>query len=77
MSDRQKGEPMQTIDERRTLTLSEAAKLLGIGRSTAYEQARTGSVVGVPVLRVGRRQLLSRAAIERVLDGEDEREGAP
>jgi excisionase family DNA binding protein len=59
---------MQTIDERRTVTLSEAAKLLGIGRSTAYEQARTGAIVGVPVLRVGRRQFLSRTAIERVLD---------
>jgi excisionase family DNA binding protein len=35
-----------------TLTVEQAAKVLGIGRSTAYELVRTGDL---PSLRLGRR----------------------
>jgi excisionase family DNA binding protein len=35
-----------------TLTVEQAAKLLGIGRSTAYELVHTGDI---PSLRLGRR----------------------
>lgn len=54
----------------RTLTVEEAAQELGISRYLAYEQARTGQLAGVPVLRVGRRLLVPRAALDRVLSGE-------
>ncbi len=45
--------------ERLTLTVSEAAKALGIGRGTAYELVRTGEI---PTLRLGRRLVVPRAA---------------
>lgn len=40
------------IDQPLTLTVEQAAKLLGIGRSTAYELVHTGDI---PSLRLGRR----------------------
>ena len=52
---------------RRTVTVEEAAQVLGIGRALAYEEARKGSIAGVPVIRVGRRLLISRAALDRAL----------
>jgi excisionase family DNA binding protein len=55
------------IDLRRaTYTIREAADILGISRSTAYESVRTGTFP-VPVIRIGRRLVISRAAIELVL----------
>ena len=53
-----------------TFTVEEAGRLLGIGRDLAYEHARAGSIGGIPVLRVGRRLLVPRPALERVLRGE-------
>jgi excisionase family DNA binding protein len=53
----------------RTLSVEEAAKELGISRHLAYEQARTGHIGGIPVLRIGRRLLVPRAALDRVLEG--------
>jgi excisionase family DNA binding protein len=46
--------------ERPTLTVEEAAKLLGISRGSAYEAARVGDL---PVLRIGRRYLVSTARL--------------
>jgi len=44
----------------KTLTVEECAAELGIGRTLAYEQAaQRGHIAGVPVLRVGRRMLVS------------------
>jgi excisionase family DNA binding protein len=40
------------IDHPLTLTVEQAAKVLGIGRSTAYELVHTGDI---PSLRLGRR----------------------
>jgi len=51
--------------ERLTLTVEEAAQLLGISRGLAYEMARCGKL---PVVRLGRRLLVSRGALERMLD---------
>lgn len=51
-------------DERRTLTVDEAARELGIGRTLAFQMARTGQL---PVIRLGRRVLVPRAALERLL----------
>ncbi len=48
-----------------TLTIREAAKVLGVGRALAYEMARAGRI---PVIRLGRRLVVPRPALERMLD---------
>ena len=55
---------MMTNEERLVYTVEEAGKLLGIGRSAAYEAARTGEL---PVIRIGRRWLVSKQALDRML----------
>jgi len=50
--------------ERLTLNIKEAAQLLGISRGLAYEMARCGKL---PVIRFGRRLLVSKGALERML----------
>ncbi len=52
-------------EPRRTLRVEEAAALLGIGRSAAYEGVRSGQI---PSIRIGKRVLVPRAALERLLD---------
>jgi excisionase family DNA binding protein len=47
-----------------TLTITEAAKLLGIGRSAAYEAARRGDL---PTLSFGRRRVVLSAVLEQML----------
>ena len=42
------------------ITVEEAARLLGISRSLAYDAAASGEL---PVVRVGRRILVSRARL--------------
>jgi transposase len=53
------------------LTVEEAAKVLRIGRSAAYEQARryveTGGAEGLPVVRLGRALRVPRHALVRLL----------
>ena len=51
--------------ERLTLTVEEAASLLGISRGLAYELARTGKL---PVIRLGRRLLVSRSRLKNMVD---------
>jgi len=51
--------------ERLTLTVEEACRLYGIGRTMGYELARRGELPGV--IRLGRRLLVSRPALERAL----------
>ncbi len=53
---------------RSTITVEEAAPILGIGRSTAYVLARCGDL---PTLRLGRRYVVPVAALRRML-GETE-----
>lgn len=50
--------------ERFTLSVPEAAKLLGIGKNLAYEAVQRGEI---PSIKVGRRLLVPRAALERML----------
>ena len=52
-------------NERLTLTIEETAKALGIGRQLAYDKAKTGEI---PVIKVGRRILVPRKALERLLE---------
>jgi excisionase family DNA binding protein len=51
-------------DEPATFTVEEAAKLLRIGRNQGYEAARTGDL---PSIRIGKRILVPRVALERLL----------
>ena len=52
-------------DGRLTHTLTEAASRLGISRALAYEAAQRGEL---PVCRVGRRVLVPRVALLRLLE---------
>ena len=51
--------------ERLTVSVSEAAQLLGIGRGTAYECVRTGQI---PSIKLGRRIVIPTRALEALLD---------
>lgn len=53
---------------RLTLTVEEAAALIGISRAFAYEAVRRGEI---PSIRIGRRVLVPRAALHRLLAGDD------
>ena len=50
--------------ERKTVTVEEAATILGVGRNKAYEAARSGEI---PTIRIGKRLLVPLTALERLL----------
>jgi excisionase family DNA binding protein len=52
--------------ERLTLTVEEAGNALGLGRGTAYNLAKSGEL---PTIRLGRRLLVPKAALDRLLAG--------
>jgi len=53
------------VDEKRlTVTVEEAARLLGISRGLAYEMVRVGRL---PAIRFGKRLVVPRHAIEKLL----------
>jgi len=47
-----------------TMTVEEASKRLGVSRNTGYEAVRLNQI---PSIRIGRRILVPRAALERIL----------
>ena len=49
---------------RKTMTIPEAAKKLGIGRNSAYAAAKRGEI---PTIRIGSRILVPCAAFERMV----------
>jgi excisionase family DNA binding protein len=51
-------------EERVTFTVEETARLLGIGRQLAYDRVKTGEI---PVIKIGRRLLVPRSALEKLL----------
>ncbi len=53
-----------TGPDRLTLTVEEAAATLGISRASAYEGVRRGEI---PAIRIGRRVLIPRVALDRLL----------
>lgn len=59
---------------RKTMTVEEAGRLLGIGRNTAYEAARLGQI---PVIRIGKRLVVPAAALDRMLDGQRDHTAVP
>lgn len=52
------------IEQSPVLTVDEAAKLLRISRGLAFEAARTGEL---PVIKIGRRMLVSWERLEEML----------
>jgi excisionase family DNA binding protein len=52
--------------ERLTYTVSEVAELLGISRSKAYDLVAAGLLPIIPL--PGRRKLVARAVLERLVD---------
>lgn len=55
--------------DRATATIGEVAAAFGIARSTAYELAKADRLP-VPVIRLGRRLVVPRAALDRLLVGD-------
>ncbi|MHB8438522.1 MAG: helix-turn-helix domain-containing protein [Acidimicrobiales bacterium] len=53
---------------RLTLSVEEAAEALGISRALAYEAVRRGEI---PNIRIGRRILVPRSALDRLLAGSE------
>ncbi len=51
-------------DQRLTLNIEETAKILGIGRNLCYDRVKTGEI---PVIKIGRRYLVPRHALEKLL----------
>ncbi len=56
---------MDDSQSRVTYTVEEASKILGIGRNQAYDAAKSGEL---PTLRIGKRILVPRVALERMLN---------
>jgi len=64
---RRKQRARAPISERATLTVEETAQYLGIGRQTAYDEARNG---GLPIIRLGRskkRIVVVRALLDEMI----------
>jgi excisionase family DNA binding protein len=61
---------VEVVTEPRTVTVEQAAKELGIGRSLAYELARSGEL---PALRLGHRFVVPRERLDQMLAGEERR----
>ena len=53
-------------DKRLTLSVEETSKVLGIGRNLCYERIKTGEI---PSLKIGRRLLVPKAALMKMLEG--------
>ena len=54
------------MEERKTQTIDEAAKALGIGRNQAYAAAKRGEI---PCIRIGNRILVLVEPLKRMLTG--------
>ena len=63
---------MNDNSDRRTYTVDEVARLLGISRSTAYECVRSGEI---PSLRFRRRVVVPAVAVDRMLSHGDAEAG--
>lgn len=51
-------------EERRTISVEEAGRLLGLSRASSYQAAATGEL---PTIKIGRRLLVPRAKLAALL----------
>ncbi|HEX3943752.1 MAG TPA: helix-turn-helix domain-containing protein [Rhizomicrobium sp.] len=56
---------MKQNEETATISVEQAAKRLGVGRNQAYEAVKSGEL---PSLKIGRRILVPKAALEKLLE---------
>jgi len=59
-------EGVKMENDKLTLTVDETAKILGVGRNSAYEAIARGEI---PVVKVGKRLLVPKVALEKLLNG--------
>lgn len=59
-------EPHMESITRQTLSVAEAAEVLGISRAHAYDCVRSGEL---PSITLGRRVVIPRRALDELLDG--------
>jgi len=59
--------------ERLTVTVEEAAELLGVSRALGYELVARGEI---PSLRLGRRLVVPRRALDAMLDAPNDKHSA-
>lgn len=50
--------------ERRTISVEEAGRILGVSRGAAYAYAKDGSI---PTIRLGKRLLVPKSALNKML----------
>ena len=56
---------MTLLEERQVVSVEEAGRVMGIGRSAAYSAAARGDI---PAIRIGKRLVVPVRALERLLD---------
>jgi len=59
-------QPRRARQPRATYSVPEAGEILGVGRSLAFAAASDGTI---PTIRIGKRLLVPRAALEKLLGG--------
>jgi excisionase family DNA binding protein len=67
---RRRGRPLKDAGPplaRQTYTIEEVGQLLGLSRNRAFVAAREDRLP-VPIIRIGRRMLVSRPALDRFLE---------
>jgi excisionase family DNA binding protein len=57
---------VENESERRTFSVEEAGRMLGISRGAAYAHAKAGAI---PTIKLGKRVLVPKAAFEKLLQG--------
>lgn len=57
-----------SMDQALTLSIPEAAKVLGISRYSAYKAARRGDI---PILQIGKLRRVPKARLMRIIEGSD------
>ena len=65
MSNEPDSSPLHDAPERETFDLPDVATRLGVSRTSVYRWAASGVI---PTIRLGRRLLVPRAAVEELLD---------
>jgi len=62
------------MSEKKVITVVEAGRQLGLGRNASYEAAKRGEI---PTVRIGRRLLVPRDAVDRLLERAQAQERQP